>query len=516
MNPTRPTDGASWMRHAESELLELASERERTAWVHATHINPDTQAISARAEARKIEGVTRLAAEARQLAPALSGGDLARKSILLRLTLSTPGPSEPAAGRELTAILREMEEIYSTGRYRPAGAPAPLDQQELSHRMESSRVPEELADLWSGWHAIARPIRPKFTRYVELANRGARELGFADTGALWRSKYDMPPEEFAADVERVWQQVRPLYEALHAYVRRKLREHYGPAVVPVDGPIPAHLLGNLWAQSWEALLPLVAPSGMEPGFDLTEILRRRGTTPTEMVRYAERFFTSLDFDPLPATFWERSMLVRPRDREVVCHASAWDLDYDADLRIKMCIDITAEDFSVIHHELGHNFYQRAYRAQPFLFRESANDGFHEAIGDTVALSVTPEYLVRIGLLDRAPGPSRDLGLLLRMALEKVAFLPFGYLIDRWRWDVFSGAIPPTEYNASWWELRRRYQGIAPPVARSESEFDPGAKYHVPSSVPYMRYFLAHILEFQFHRALARIAGDAGPLHRASI
>jgi len=237
-----------------------------------------------------------------------------------------------------------------------------------------------------------------------------------------------------------------------------------------------------------------------------------------MVRYGEGFFTSLGFPPLPGTFWERSMLTKPADRDVVCHASAWHIDLDQDVRLKMCIDITAEDFNTVHHELGHNYYQLAYSHQPVLFRDGANDGFHEAIGDTIALSITPEYLVKLGLLDKAPDASGDLGLLLSKALEKVSFLPFGLMIDKWRWEVFSGEIPPDKYNQTWWDMRLKYQGVAPPVARSEADFDPGAKYHVAANVPYMRYFLADILQFQFHRSLAQAAGcPAGtPLHRCSI
>ena len=272
----------------------------------------------------------------------------------------------------------------------------------------------------------------------------------------------------------------------------------------------------MWAQTWDNVYPLVAPRGADPGYDLTEILKSRKTDARQMVRYGEGFFSSLGFDPLPKTFWERSMFVKPQDREVVCHASAWDIDYVDDLRIKMCIDITAEDFVTVHHELGHNYYQRAYDKQPVLFRDSANDGFHEAIGDTIALSVTPEYLVKLGLLSSAPDASRDIGLLLQKALEKVAFLPFGLLIDQWRWKVFSGEIPPADYNKAWWDLRLKYQGIAPPIARPGDAFDPGAKYHVPAGVPYTRYFLADILQFQFHRALTKTAGCTGPLNRCSI
>src|SRR5437016_5522152 len=347
-----------------------------------------------------------------------------------------------------------------------------------------------------------------------------KEGGLTDTGAMWRSKYDRPPDDFAKELDRLWNQVRPLYLKLHAYVRMKLREKYGD-IVPANGPIPAHLLGNIWAQDWTNVYKLVAPAETDKGYDLTDILKQRNTQPLDMVHYGENFFKSLGFAPLPATFWERSMFIKPSDRDVVCHASAWDLDNIEDLRIKMCIDINEEDFITIHHELGHNFYQRAYNKQPLLFRDSANDGFHEAIGDTIALSVTPEYLVKLGFISQAPDASKDLGLLMHRALEKVAFLPFGIMIDQWRWKVFSGEIPPDKYNEEWWQLRQKYQGVAPPVERTEMDFDPGAKYHVPANVPYTRYFLSFVLQFQFHRALAQAAGcpaqgSATPLHRCSI
>jgi peptidyl-dipeptidase A len=409
-----------------------------------------------------------------------------------------------------------MEGTYGKGKWCPPGRDKCLDLEDLTRLMASSRNANELRDAWVGWHKISPPMKKEFVRFVELSNKGARELGFADTGAMWREKYDMPPDAFSKELDRLWDQVRPLYLALHAYVRNKLREQYGEQLVPANGPIPADLLGNMWAQTWDNVYPIVAPKDADPGYDLTEILKSRKTEPLQMVRYGEHFFTSLGFDPLPQTFWERSLFVKPRDRDVVCHASAWDVDLVNDLRIKMCIDITQEDFSTIHHELGHNFYQRAYNTQPLLFRDSANDGFHEAVGDTIALSVTPEYLVKIGLLDKAPDTSKDIGLLLRKALEKIAFLPFGLVIDEWRWKVFSGEIPPDKYNEAWWQLRLKYQGIAPPVARSEADFDPAAKYHVAANVPYMRYFLADILQFQFHRALAREAGCTGPLNRCSI
>jgi peptidyl-dipeptidase A len=363
---------------------------------------------------------------------------------------------------------------------------------------------------------VAVPMRKDFARYVTLANKGAKDLGFPDSGAFWRSKYDMPPDAFAKEVDRLWDQVRPLYLSLHAYVRMRLRQQYGEKVVPKDGPIPAHLLGNMWAQEWNNIYPLVAPKESDRGFDLTAELKAQKYDDLKMVRTGEAFFTSLGFAPLPKTFWERSLFRKPHDREVVCHASAWDVDDTEDLRLKMCINITEEDFGVIHHELGHNFYQRAYNKQPPLFRDSANDGFHEAIGDTIALSITPAYLKKIGLIAKEPDQSKDIGLLMNMALQKIAFLPFGLMIDKWRWEVFNGQIPEAKYNEAWWQMRLKYQGIAPAVARSEKDFDPGAKYHVAANVPYTRYFLADILQFQFHRALAKTAGCAGPLHRCSI
>jgi peptidyl-dipeptidase A len=508
-------EAKAFLDEAEAKLLALATDAGRAAWVQSTHITDDTEILAAQANERSIAATVAYAKKATRFDGLKLPDELARKMKLLKLSLTLAAPSDPKESEELTRITAGMEGAYGKGKYCPPGKDKCLDLEDITRIMAQSRDANELLDVWRGWHAIAPPMRKDFVRYVELANKGARELGFADTGAMWRSKYDMAPEAFPAELDRLWEQVRPLYLSLHAYVRWKLREKYGDAV-PASGPIPAHLLGNMWAQTWDNVYPLIAPQDADPGFDLTAILKARKTDPLQMVRYGEGFFTSLGFDPLPKTFWERSLFTKPRDRDVVCHASAWDIDNVSDLRIKMCIDITAEDFTTIHHELGHNFYQRAYNTKPFLFRDSANDGFHEAVGDTIALSITPEYLVKLGLLEKPPDTSKDIGLLLKKALEKIAFLPFGLMIDQWRWKVFSGEVTPANYNAAWWELRRKYQGVAPPVPRSEQDFDPAAKYHVAANVPYMRYFLADILQFQFHRALAKTAGCAAPLNRCSI
>jgi peptidyl-dipeptidase A len=507
-------EARKFLDDAEKTLLKLNVEDSHADWVHENFITFDTDVLSAAADERAINEQVRLAKAAVRFDSLKLPPEMARKMKLLKVGLTLASPADPGLSAEVTRLASELDGTYGKGKWCPQGKDC-MDVEDITRVMANSTDAKELLAAWTGWHGISPGMRKDFTRFVTLSNQGARELGFKDTGAMWRAKYDMAPDDFARELDRLWEQVRPLYVSLHAYVRWKLREKYGD-VVPAHGPIPAYLLGNIWAQDWTNIYKLVAPAGADPGYDLTEILKSRNTDALQMVHYGENFFKSLGFAPLPQTFWERSLFVKPRDREVVCHASAWDIDFVDDLRIKVCIDITGEYFYTLHHELGHNFYQRAYDKQPFLFRDSANDGFHEAIGDTIALSVTPAYLVKLGFIQKEPDPSKDIGLLLNKALEKIAFLPFGLMIDQWRWRVFSGEIAPEKYNQAWWDLRLKYQGVAPPNSRGEEYFDPGAKYHVAANVPYMRYFLADILQFQFHRALSGIAGCREPLNRCSI
>jgi peptidyl-dipeptidase A len=503
---------------AEARLNKLAVKGSRAGWVQETYITDDTEAISAEANDEGLAAITELVKASRKYEGVKATPEQARKLLLLKLS-GFFAPDNPKERAEMTELAAWLDGAYGKGKYCPKSGPYAgkcLGQSDMESAMAETRDPAVLLDLWMGWHTISPPMRQRYSRFIELANKGAREMDFADTGALWRAGYDMPPEQFTAELERLWQQVRPLYLSLHAYVRYQLNKKYGSQLVPANGPIPAHLLGNIWAQDWTHINDLLNVPGNSKGVDLTPILQQKKIDHLEMVRYGERFFMSLGFEPLPKTFWERSMFLKPADRDVVCHASAWDIDNQEDVRLKMCIRINDEDFRTIHHELGHNFYQRAYRHQPFLFEGGANDGFHEAIGDTIALSITPEYLKQINLISDVAGPEGDLGLLMQKALDKIAFLPFGLLIDQWRWDVFSGKIKPEDYNKAWWDLRLKYQGVAPSVARSESDFDPGAKAHIPGNTPYTRYFLADILQFQFHRGLCRAIGYKGPLHRCSI
>jgi peptidyl-dipeptidase A len=436
----------------------------------------------------------------------------------LRIGPTLPAPSDPRQRAELAAIAARLEGTYGKGKWCGAdGKGACRDLGQLEAVLAKSRNWDENLDAWAGWHTVSPPMRQDYRRLVEIANRGAAEIGFDDLGELWRSGYDMAPEAFEKETDRLWGQVKPLYEDLHCFVRSRLQKVYGAERVPDGKPIPAHLLGNMWAQQWGEIYDLVEPYPGVSSLDVGASLASQGWDGVKMARTGEAFFTSLGLPALPASFWERSMLVKPRDREVVCHASAWDVDSADDLRIKMCIRPIEEDLRTIHHELGHNYYQWAYKGLPFLFQNSANDGFHEAIGDAVALSVTPGYYQRLGLIPAVPQDDRvAINFLMKVALDKVAFLPFGKLVDQWRWDVFDGRTPPTRYNAHWWDLRRDLQGVDAPLPRSEDDFDPGAKYHVPSATPYIRYFLAHVYMFQFHRALCAAAGHQGPLHQCSI
>jgi len=518
--PMTPQGAADWVAMVEQDMFDFSVEYGRVLWLNSTYIVHDSNQLAAKYGAQATEKSVRYANEAARYAQ-VAGLDpeVARKLDILRNGIVMPAPVRDGAATELNEIATKLNSQYGQGKGMLGGEE--INGSDIEAEMGNlERTPAELAEMWTSWHDnVGAPMREDYQRMIAIANEGSKELGFADLGAMWRSNYDMDPDQFAAETERMWQEVKPLYMALHTYVRSQLNEKYGDDVQPATGAIRADLLGNMWAQEWGNIYPLVAPEGAgDIGYDLTDLIAAKGLDEIQMVRTGEGFFSSLGFEPLPDTFWERSQFVKPRDREVVCHASAWDVDNVDDLRIKMCIKKNADDFVTIHHELGHNYYQRAYNQQDYLHLNGANDGFHEAIGDMIALSITPEYLVQIDMLDEADVPSadKDIGLLLRQAMDKVAFLPFGLMVDRYRWQLFDGTIPADQLNKGWNDLRLEYQGIVPPVERDESGFDAGAKYHIPGNVPYTRYFLARILQFQFFKAACDQAGWEGPLHRCSF
>jgi peptidyl-dipeptidase A len=500
-----------------TEMKDIGHEVSAAGFAYATYINQDTEFLNAKANERYLEYFGKAVEESKVYDNQKLSPESARALTLLKLGVSAPAPKDPAKRAELSAITSKMEGMYGAAKYCPQGPESCKDQTQLVNIMANSRKYDELTEAWTGWHSTAKPLRKEYVRFVELANEGARELGFTDLGAMWRSNYDMPPDEFSKEAARLWQQVSPLYNELHCYVRGKLQKTYGADRVPNGKPIPAQLLGNMWAQQWAEIYPLVEPYAGVSDLDVTQALVKQKYDPVKITRSAENFYVSLGFPKLPQTFWERSLLKQPADRDVQCHASAWHMDGAEDVRIKQCIEPTQEHLMTVYHELGHVFYYLSYKDQPYLFQGGANDGFHEAIGDTVNLSMTPAYLHTIGLA----GPvkqSREatINQQMKMALDKIAFLPFGKLIDEWRWKVFSGEVKPENYNAAWWQLREQYQGVAAPVPRSEEDFDPGAKYHIPANTPYTRYFLSFILQFQFHKALCEAAGFKGPLNECSV
>ena len=504
----------AFVAEADAGLRQRWVSSEQTGWDYSVNINAETEAASAAAEEELMKWLSTAIPQAAAFDSVPVDARTRRQLDLLKLSANLPAPMDDAKRKELADISTRMEGVYGKGEVCDQAGEC-RDLGELSEVMAQSSDPEELLDAWLGWRTVSPPIRADYQRFVELANEGATEIGYADVGALWRSKYDMPPADFSDEVDRLFEQVAPLYEQLHCHVRAKLGERYGSEIVPPSGTIPAHLLGNMWAQSWENLYPMLEPYPGQASLDVSEALEN--TDEKEMVRIAEGFFTSIGLDPLPPTFWERSMFVKPDDRDVVCHASAWDPSYADDLRLKMCIERTMGDLVTIHHELGHNYYYHYYFTEPVVYQQGAHDGFHEAVGDAVALSITPAYLQQIGLLEEVSTTDEAvINKQMADALRGIAFLPFGRMIDQWRYEVFSGAISPEEYNAGWWRLRAKYQGVAPPVARGESDFDPGAKYHIPGNTSYMRYFLAQVLQFQFHRAMCAASGHEGALHTCSV
>ena len=513
-----PEEAKQFVEKVNADLKRLLTKQSTAEWIKNTYITDDTERNAAYANEDLLGYINNAIKDARRFEGLQLDPDTARMLYLLKVFQPLAAPADAQKRAELTATASKLEGLYGKGKYcGKDGKGKCRDLGELSDVMADSRNYDELLDVWQGWHQVSRPMRPLYERLVSISNEGAKDIGVDDLGTLWRSGYDMPPAEFEKEAQRLWGQVKPLYDELHCYVRGRLAKQYGEAKVPAGKPIPAHLLGNMWAQEWNNIYPLVEPFPGQANLDVDAELKKQGYDAMRMVKLGEKFFTSMGLKPLPQTFFERSQFTQPREREVVCHASAWDVTYENDLRIKMCIKPTEEDLTTIHHELGHNYYYAYYYTLPVLYQSGANDGFHEAIGDALTLSITPAYLQQVGLLKSVSKNEKNLiNLQLKDALKKVAFLPFGLLVDQWRWEVFSGRVQPADYNKSWWALREKYQGVSAPVARTEEDFDPGAKYHVPANVPYTRYFLAHILQFQFHKAMCEASGYKGPLHECSI
>ena len=490
------------------------------SWISSNFITYDSQKVIADYGTRYTLKSLERSREASAFDDLSTSTENRRMLNILKSSFVMPPPLNKELASELSSITTSLEAMYGSGEHCYEDGSC-YDLEAFESIIDNSRNPEELLKAWHGWHEIGKPMKPMYMRMVDIGNQGSRDLGYQGLSDLWFSKYDMPADDFLNETDRVWEEVKPLYDALHCHVRAKLNEHYGDDVVPESGPLPVHLLGNMWGQSWSNIYDLVyTEESQQNSVDVTKIIEEKGLNEIEMVEYAEDFFLSIGFEPLPDTFWERSLFVKPRDRSVVCHASAWNLDpANNDLRIKMCIEKNEEDFVTIHHELGHIFYYQAYNHLPTLFQGGANDGFHEAFGDLLTLSITPDYLTQIDFIteEQASVAKEDpIGLLMKQALDGVVVVPWALMLDKWRSGVFNGEIDETNLNSSWWKLREYYQGINTSTERSEDYFDPGAKYHIPGNTPYTRYYLARIMQYQFHEALCNEIEFDGLLHECSI
>ncbi|MDB4843509.1 M2 family metallopeptidase [Gammaproteobacteria bacterium] len=517
------SDVETFLERVELEDKTLGPVASSAYWLQANFITYDSQKVVADYGKRFQLLALERARQASTFDDVEVSKENRRKLNLIKNSFVMPSPLDDTLAGEIANIMAELDAMYGAGQH-CFGEGDCYDLEAFEGVIDNSRDPDELLKAWEGWRNIGTPMKDKYLRMVEIGNLGAKDLGYEGLTDLWFSQYDMPAEEFLAETDRVWDELKPLYDALHCHVRSELSEHYGEEVVSKEGVLPAHVLGNMWGQSWANVYDLVyTPDNpnASSGIDLTKILEEKNIDEIEMTKIAENFFISLGFQSLPDTFWERSLFVKPQDRSVVCHASAWNLDADAnDLRIKMCIERNAEDFSTIHHELGHIFYYQAYNStQPSVFQSGANDGFHEAVGDLLSLSITPEYYNKIGLISEAEAKdatSDPISLLMQQALQGVVSVPWTLMLDKWRAGVFSGETSESELNNSWWELREYYQGIGVPRERGADAFDPGAKYHIPGNTPYTRYYLAQILQYQFHESLCNQMGFEGPLHECSI
>ncbi len=546
---TADKDADAFVARINGEIKAMYPDLTAAQWLSSTYINDDSERVAAKANERFLGQLNAWIKAAKPYEGQKMSPESARAILLLKLSTSMPPPSDPKKLAELTRIASKMEGDYGSGKSCTGAGDSKVcrDLGELSEVLAKDRDYQAQLDAWQGWHTVSQPMRKDYVRFVELVNEGAKEMGFADAGEMWRSGYDMTPAEIAAETDRLWGQVKPLYEQLHCYTRTKLQTEYGPGKGAASGGmLPAHLMGNMWQQDWGNLWDVLEPYQGAGSLDINSALQgwqqrnlsaarakivgeatpeklveaereAQLLTAKEMTQRAEEYYVSLGMPKLPESYWEKTQFIQPRDRNVVCHASAWDMTMDGDVRTKMCIKPNEEEFTTIYHELGHVYYYLAYNKQPPLFQTGAHDGFHEAIGDTIVLSMTPKYLQSIGLVNAQQQTNEALiNAQMRMALAKVSFMPFGLMIDRWRWGVFDGSIKPDNYNKAWWELKAKYQGVAPVTARGEEFFDAGAKYHVPGNTPYTRYFLSHILQFQFYKSLCDASGHKGPLYECSF
>lgn len=443
--------------------------------------------------------------------------------------LVSGAPNDPAVGKRMAVLQTRMLSSYTFASSRRFSSVTSSVCGEAGDVMSRSRDPEVLRDAWISWRDdVSREgqMREDYREFVQLANTGARDNGYSDYGHFWRQSQFFQTPDIDRQVASLWRETRPLYVQLHAYIRRKLRQQYGSDVIGESGTIPAHLLGDMWAQDWSNIFDLADPFPTSATPEVTTSGDDVISDVTERLQAAEAYFLQVGLRPLPHDFWNTSMLVKPQDRLVNCHAQAFDMYRPGQFRVKMCACASESSLRRFYHELGHVQYAMAYTDQPTIFREPANAALAETVGDVIQIAAANEaWLDEEGRSHECDIPTHadvttrqehDIRHLLRQALRTVAFLPFGLLVDRWRYDVMAGYVTPRQYNAHWWHLRHKYQGVKPPVPRSERDFDAGSKYHIPAHRPYLGYFVSTSLQFQVLESLCRGIDHKGPLHTCRL
>jgi len=515
----------AFVEDAEKQLEADAIEATFASWNYESNITDHNQQISLAAAKKSGLLVKKLGKEAQAFdLTQVKNEDVKRKLKLMR-NLGTSALPEAKLGR-FNQLVSDMGSTYSKAKVTKRGGSDLWSlEPELTEIMASSRDPDELQYYWEQWREKSgKMIKGNYHEYIDLYNEAAKLNGFSDASMMKVDPYES--KTFIQEMEDTWQGLKPLYEKLHAYVRNKLAAQY-PGKVQPGGALPAHLLGNMWAQQWNNIGDILKPYPSKPNLNVTGAMISQGWNQKKMFEKAEEFFTSMGLKPMPQEFWEGSILQKPEDgRDLTCHASAWDFYNGKDYRIKQCTRVNQEDFITVNHEMGHIQYYLQYSGQSYFYRTGANPGFHEGVADILSLAVgTAEYFQRLGLVGEevdVADEETNINILFDMALERIAFLPFGYLVDKFRWDVYSGVTSKEEMNCHWWKLRNQIQGLEPPSKRSKDHFDPGAKYHVAGDVGYVRYFTAFIYEFQFYRAMCLqsgryVPGDPKkPLHRCNF
>ncbi len=358
--------------------------------------------------------------------------------------------------------------------------------------LRKSRDLGERQRVWIASKEIGRPLKPGLIELRDLRNQVAKEMGYSSYFALQVADYGMTVPEMMALLDSTLETTRPLFDQLHCWAKNTLATRYKKAPPKM---IPAHWIGNRWAQDWPGL---IEEASLDPLF--------KGSSPETIVKSAENFYVSLGFPRLPDSFWKKSDLYpvpAGSARKKNSHASAWHIDHAADVRSLMSVEPDEQWFATAHHELGHIYYYISYStpAVPMLLREGANRAFHEAVGELAKLaSQQTPYLIKVGVMPRGKEPDAT-AWLLQSAMDSIVFMPFSAgTMSHFERDLYEGNLPPSDWQKKWWDYAGQYQGVEPPVSRNDDALcDACTKTHInDDAAQYYDYALASLIKFQLH------------------